>query len=443
MIDKQFQRKTLDILEEMCRDIENATSLKKMRPITEYLSVFRQMEEICRRDLSPERQAAYRKCLHPLIASMERLERKRGTDKKKLVSCRRLIHQLCEQLREEQEVKKAMVFLPYNASMWDSMEGVWKAAMADKEHCSPYVVPLPYYDKNPDGTFKEQHCDIDRFPKEVPVIDWRTIDLEKLHPDIIIIHDPYDDTNHITTIDPKYYAKNLRKWTDKLVYIPYFVFPEPDLNNQRVCNYIGGFAKQMGVALSNLTIVQSEAVREAYIRALLPPTTPLERSYWEKHILALGSPKIDKVRNLKKEDFSLPEDWRRIIEGKKVILYNTSVTDVVHITNLFLPKIRDVLAVFRASKEVVLWWRPHPLLESTIQRMCPEILSEYRELVKEYREGGWGIYDDTSDMHRSIAFSDAFYGDGSSMAVLYRMTGKPVLVQNYKVLCNAPPPVAK
>jgi len=36
-------------------------------------------------------------------------------------------------------------------------------------------------------------------------------------------------------------------------------------------------------------------------------------------------------------------------------------------------------------------------------------------------------------MYRAIAWSDALYGDNSSVAVLYGMTGKPVLVQNYNV----------
>ena len=46
--------------------------------------------------------------------------------------------------------KKEVVFLPYKASMWDSLESVWKAADEDPE-CDAYVIPIPYYDKNPDG----------------------------------------------------------------------------------------------------------------------------------------------------------------------------------------------------------------------------------------------------------------------------------------------------
>jgi len=161
-----------------------------------------------------------------------------------------------------------------------------------------------------------------------------------------------------------------------------------------------------------------------------------DRTYWEKHILGLGSPKIEKVRNTGRDEAALPEEWRRIIRGKKVVLYNTSVTEVLHQTSLFLEKIRDTLEAFRRNEKAALWWRPHPLLEATIQSMRPALLDGYLQIVEAYKKEGWGIYDDTGDMHRAIAWSDAFYGDGSSVAILYGMTGKPVLVQNYSVRCK-------
>ena len=40
-------------------------------------------------------------------------------------------------------VKKEVVFLPYKASMWDSMESVWMAAR-DDENCDAYVIAIPY-----------------------------------------------------------------------------------------------------------------------------------------------------------------------------------------------------------------------------------------------------------------------------------------------------------
>lgn len=49
------------------------------------------------------------------------------------------------------KVKKEVVFLPYKASMWDSLESVYLAARED-EDCDAYVVPIPYYEKSASTT---------------------------------------------------------------------------------------------------------------------------------------------------------------------------------------------------------------------------------------------------------------------------------------------------
>nr|MCR5237068.1 hypothetical protein [Lachnospiraceae bacterium] len=113
------------------------------------------------------------------------------------------------------------VFLPYKASMWDSLESVWKKADAD-ENCDAYVIPIPYFDRNPDGSAKEEHYEGDLFPKGVPVTRYDQYDFENRHPDRIYIHNPYDANNFVTSVHPFFYSKNLKEFTDELIYIPYF-----------------------------------------------------------------------------------------------------------------------------------------------------------------------------------------------------------------------------
>ena len=436
MLDYHIHRRILGVLEEMQENLSGETRRKDLRPAGEYLAALREMEKICGKGLSPGRRACYDGLLGSLVAAMERLARKRTMGRKDRISCGERMGELLAAFREEKEVKKSMVFLPSNASMWDSMESVWKAAQRDAEHCNAYVIPIPYCTKNPDGSPKEWRCEADRFPKEVPLIHWQAVDLEKMHPDIILINTPYEEENTVTSVEQRYYPRNLRKCTDRLVYLPYFVFREADLKNARFLEHVARLARHPGTACADETIVQSEAARQAYIRVLEQEDGVRDRTYWEKHILGLGSPKIEKVRNTGRDEAALPEEWRRIIRGKKVVLYNTSVTDVLHQTSLFLEKIRDTLEAFRRNEKAALWWRPHPLLEATIQSMRPALLDGYLQIVEAYKKEGWGIYDDTGDMHRAIAWSDAFYGDGSSVAILYGMTGKPVLVQNYSVRCK-------
>lgn len=156
-----------------------------------------------------------------------------------IVSCRKLGKKIQKQLVQIRnhvkydfpEDKKEIVFLPYKASMWDSLESVWRAADADPD-CDAYVIPIPYFDKNPDGSLKEEHYEGDQYPKDVTVTRYDEYDLETRHPDVIYIHNPYDECNHVTSVHPYFYSKNLRNYTDKLVYISYFILHEIEPDNQ-------------------------------------------------------------------------------------------------------------------------------------------------------------------------------------------------------------------
>ena len=49
---------------------------------------------------------------------------------------------------------------------------------------------------------------------------------------LFYIHNPYDDWNLVTCVHPRYFSANLKKYTDKLVYIPYFVLDEIEPDDQ-------------------------------------------------------------------------------------------------------------------------------------------------------------------------------------------------------------------
>lgn len=119
---------------------------------------------------------------------------------------------------------------------------------------------------------------------------------------------------------------------------------------------------------------------------------------------------------------------------KKIIFYNTTVTALLQYNEQYLEKMRDVFRVFYENRdEVALLWRPHPLFASTIETMRPELGEEYQGIVEGYRDDGWGIYDDSSDMDRAVCLSDGYYGDGSSIVQLYRKAGKPVMIQDVEI----------
>ncbi|MCI8646739.1 MAG: hypothetical protein HFE76_08045 [Firmicutes bacterium] len=338
------------------------------------------------------------------------------------------------------------VFLPYKASMWDSLESVWQAAEAD-ENCDAYVIPIPYYDRNPDRSFQEMHYEGNLFPDYVPITHYVEYNLKERRPDRIYIHNPYDGQNLVTSVHPDFYSKNLKQFTEQLIYIPYFVLGEVDPDNKEAVEGIKHFCTVPGVFNADKVIVQSEAMRQVYIKVLTEETVKSRghgnekeiRRYWENKIDGSGSPKFNKILNTKKETLKIPEEWKRIIEKsdgtwKTVILYNTAVAGLLQNNEKALQKIEDVLKIFYEYRsEVALLWRPHPLLESTLSSMRPQLLEEYKKIRDSYIRGDWGIYDDTADLDRAIVLSDAYYGDGSSLVELCRKMEKPIMIQNVEV----------
>lgn len=347
--------------------------------------------------------------------------------------------QLENSIKNDIPAKREVVFLPYKASMWDSLESVWKAADEDPD-CDAYVIPIPYFDRDAEGNFAQMHDESGLYPKYVPITRYGAYDFAKRRPDMIFIHNPYDNNNYVTSVHPAFYSDKLKQYTDNLVYIPYFILGEVDLENEESIKGMAHFVTTPAVVNADKVIVQSENMRQAYVKVMVMVTGEHTRGYWEKKILGLGSPKIDKVLATRKEDVEVPEAWRRVIEKedgswKKIIFYNTSVSALLNHNEKMMAKIMDVLQVFKENREdIALLWRPHPLMEATIKSVRPRLWEEYREIVETYRAEGWGIYDDTAEMDRAVALSDAYYGDPSSVVQLCREAGMPVMYQNVEII---------
>jgi len=345
-------------------------------------------------------------------------------------------------IKNDITVRKEVVFFPYKASMWDSLESVYLAAKEDP-NCNAYCVPIPYYDLKPDHSFGQMHYEGWEYPENIEVIDWKSYSFEKRKPDVIYIHNPYDDNNLVTSVHPRFYARNLKQYTEMLVYIPYFILGEIEPDDQTAIDGMKHFIWTPGVIYADKVIVQSEKMKQIYVKEYLKAAKicgfagkHVDRNYLDQKFLGLGSPKVDKVLNTKKEDLEIPEEWLKIIRRpdrgyKKVIFYNTAISGLLAHNEKWVEKLERSLKIFKENSEkVALLWRPHPLIESTMKSMHPGVLHRYLEIKDKYLKEGWGIFDDTADMDRAVVLSDAYYGDGSSVVHLFRQKEKPVMIQN-------------
>ncbi len=307
-----------------------------------------------------------------------------------------------------------VVFMPYKASMWDSLESIWRACKEDKR-CECYVMPIPYYEFD-SKTNSWLYCyDGALFPEEIPITHYQSYSIQQNRPDVAYVHNPYDDLNLVTRVEPKFYSKELKQYVNKLVYVPYYV--------------TSGFIAPEHLALSVYQHMDYMVVQSEYAKSFCKGMP-----YYDK-ILPFGSPKLDRVIRLCQEEPVIPETWKPFLEGKKVLMLNTSIGCFLEQGDIYLQKIKNICKTINKQSQVALIWRPHPLLEATIKSMRPHLLSDFYDLKDYFLENKTGILDETSDISRAIAISNGYIGEeGSSVINLFGAAGKPIFILNNYII---------
>ncbi len=323
---------------------------------------------------------------------------------------RQKLIKISNSLKYDVKMRIEVVFLPYKASMWDSLESVWRAADADPD-CDAYVIPIPYFDKNQDGSLGMAHYEADKYPADVPVTKYDEFDFGLHRPDMIFIHNPYDNYNFVTSVHPFFYSEHIRKFTECLVYIPYYATA-------------GGMNAAQGWCPTyknmDYIVIQAEKFRE-YFAKEIP----------DDKFLILGSPKFDSVIYKCQNPPEYPEAWKEKMKGRKVYFYNTSISGMLGNVRAFLQKMKYVFEIFQGREDACLLWRPHPLLESTFDSMRKEYKPVYDTLKKWFIAEEIGILDETPNIEDTIALSDVYIGDaGTSVTSLFGVAGKPLFILN-------------
>ncbi len=326
---------------------------------------------------------------------------------------RQWILKIKSSIRNEIKTRLEVVFLPYKASMWDSLESVWKAADADPD-CDAYVIPIPYYDKKADGSLGTYHYEGYDLPHYVPVVHYDAYSFEDRKPDVVYIHNPYDYANYVTSVEPRFYSDELKKNTECLVYIPYYATSGGMAEGQSLCPvYLN----------ADYIIIQAEKYRKFF-----------DPMVDRKKLVPLGSPKFDKVIHMCANPPEPPVGWKEKMAGKKVYFYNTSIQGMLGNTAGFLQKMEYVFKCFQGREDACLLWRPHPLMESTFNSLRPMYKPLYDALKNAFISENTGIYDDAPDIECAIAHSDAYIGDaGTSVTSLFGVAGKPLFILNNNI----------
>lgn len=307
-----------------------------------------------------------------------------------------------------------ILFLPYKASMWDSMESVYLAAKRDC-FCESLVMPISYFERTEDGGFGIERNERGQFQKDISLVG-EEYPLEEERPDIIYFHNPYDDCNTVTSVHPRYYSSNLKKYTENLIFIPY------------QANFRMTILKPLPLPAyknADYIVVQNEEHRKSFLQEC------------QEKCVVLGSPKYDKLLSLMTQKPEMPEEWKKIAKGRELCYLNSSLAGMLKDTELFLRKTEEAFDAFRENPRYCLLWRPHPLLENTFLTMRKDYQNRFLDLKKKYWEEEIGIYDDSGEPERAVILSTLYIGDDvSSMVSLFSVAEKPLFIQNTRFLLS-------
>lgn len=182
--------------------------------------------------------------------------------------------------------RKEIVFLPFRGELWDVFDGVYQEAL-QQPNTDVYVIPIPFYYKTIYGKTESEPHGLDGYPSSIPITDYKTFDFESHHPDVIFIQNPYDEYNFTTSVPEFFFSKNIKEYTDKLVYIPYFAIDEIDPGDLKALSTLDSFCLMPGVVHSDLVIVQSQQMRETYIDALIKFAGGKTKRVWRKKITSV------------------------------------------------------------------------------------------------------------------------------------------------------------
>ena len=191
----------------------------------------------------------------------------------------------------QKDFKKQVVFLPHSAKHFASLRPLVDALL-EEEKVECKIIPIPYYDKCGDGRLKEIHYEGEDFPKGYEIVDYNCYDFSVELPDCIIINSPYDEFNPVWTVDSAFYSKELKKYSNKLIYIPWFVTDEIDPRSEedgKSFTNMEYYVTVPGLFHSDFTIVQSEGMKKAYLAKIKEFAGKDISKKMEKKIFGAGS----------------------------------------------------------------------------------------------------------------------------------------------------------
>ena len=329
----------------------------------------------------------------------------------------------------ETDEPEDVVFIPFAPKYWKYMEKLYRH-YAEDDGYRVWVVPIPYYYKAWDGSVEEEVFDTEGYPEDLYLQDYTQVDLESFHPAKIVVQNPFDEWNSVYTVPKAYYCSKLKEYTDDLVYIPFFVTDDFTREQEREYTNMDHYVCMPGVICADKVLLPSDVLRQTYIDKIMDFAGAAD----DENIRAVLEEKIS-VRPEFIYNAGDDEELKdRTDDGKKTVVFFTSVSLLAECGTEAIDKIRNTLDVFADNSDriKVLWISQ---LGDAAGSLDGSVSCDFREAVRNFEKMGIGEYSEdppVGEYERIARASDAYYGMPSALALRFFYEHKPVMIMNTK-----------
>lgn len=330
--------------------------------------------------------------------------------------------------------KKTILFLISCSTEWENIRLLWKEKLEGPDSV-PYLAILPYYDKDYDGSPMKWHMGgMTELAEFVDVDESRILDmkqltaeyLELLHPQQIYIQNSYDEWNPNISIPSLFYATNIRKYTDELIYVsPYGAGELYGKDSREYCN-MQYYVTMPGVMYADRILLNSENKKKWYVEKLTEFAGKETKEAWEKKI---------QVWNTEVNSRTQCEHETNEFTGKKRLLYGISLGTYMENPEAAQRKIKDNLHIFEEymdNIEVTVYLFPEKISEAWMP-----VKNEIRDLMRKVQEKSGRMSSEwmlVEEHLRRYDQYDAYYGDSMPAVMKLYERKKPIMIQDILIV---------
>lgn len=321
-----------------------------------------------------------------------------------------------EEIREQylNSLRKTIAIITYKPEEWKFIEKLYDKKIAEGYEVS--VIPVPYYTKSLFGQIGEQTFETSGYPDGVILSDYRQIDWEHGYFREIAIQNPFDEYQSAITVHPFFYASNLKKRTDKLIYVQSFDAQIPEESDEKSYLNSKEYVITPGVLLADEIVVSDEKTADFYLKILT-----------KEGIIEPGQDSLK---------FEILEN-KEETENKNIhtMLFYTGISSLYLNPEETLSKISNVIDEFEKYKDKTnIIWVAQEGTDSNLRNVCPTVCQRYNDITEDFVRKGLGEYIETSDIEGVVERCDSFYGAGGVAMNLSNVKGIPVMV--WDIFCK-------